>query len=308
MIQSTTVGLRWDFPNFLVVGASKSGTSSLYHYLKQHPEIGLSSVKETQFFNCDEIFGLGVDRFVDLYFDCSSSCKAIGDITPSYLVRGEKVLPRILSVYGDKPPKIVVIMREPVSRAWSHYLHKVRSGEENLSFEDAIAREEERIEADPGGWWGYRNEGNYEHFIQKWLQVIPRKNFLFITTEELADDPENVLSRLYRHVGVDPFFRAPDMSRKNVGGQIRSRWLLGMIARQGVTKRIIKSIFPYRMRQKMKSRLIAYNTKTTTPEIEMTTEVRKQLAEFYIESNSRLAQTIGRELDEWRQPDESEVR
>ena len=287
------------FPNFLVIGASKSGTSSLYYYLKQHPQIFLSSVKETQFFNMDKIFNLGAKEFVNIYFPTAENYIAIGDITPSYLVRPQKVIPRIQQVYGNCPPKIVIIMRHPVKRAWSHYQHMVRSGEETETFSQALANEKSRIQCDPDGWWGYRSEGDYAHYIESWMQEIPKENFHFIVTEELAEQPNQVLADLFRHLGVDESFQVPDLAIRNSGGAIRYQWLTHYLGAQGILKSALKSLLPYRVRQKLKTRIIGLNTKEPTSKTYMPDHIQQELTTYYTPKIQQLEKLLNRDLSAW---------
>lgn len=287
------------FPNFLIIGASKCGTSSLYSYLRQHPEIYLSNIKESHYFTLDEIYNLGVDNYLKIYFPGSDGYKAIGDITPTYLIKPETVLPRLSSVYGDAYPKIIVILRNPIERAYSHYLHMVRSGDENESFHKALDLEITRMKMNPEGWWGYRSGGDYKHYINKWLECVPKTNFLFLLTEELSQSPESVLQKIFMHLNVDHTYVINDLARKNTGGSIRSRWLMKQIGAKSRIKEIIKSAIPIRTRQKIKSSLIRYNTKNNGNNIILSDELRAILKDHYSPEIPGLERITGLDLSIW---------
>ena len=131
-------------PNLFILGAAKAGTTSLYHYLKQHPQIYLSSIKEPHFFDDDENFAKGLNNYVKQYFRNSEMYPITGEATP-YIQNGIKVASRINQAYSNNPPKFVIILRDPVKRAWSHYMHRVRTGLETNSFEDALLRKDSKL-------------------------------------------------------------------------------------------------------------------------------------------------------------------
>ena len=162
--QTDRAGPVW--PNFLVIGAPKSGTTSLYHYLSQHPDIFLSTVrKEGRFFSG---VGDGSVYWPDFYhFDTAPTVRAyqslfadragetrIGDVSPDYYAYSQIAARRALSYCGPGT-RIVAILRQPVDRAWSHYLQNVRRDAEFLSFEKTLEVESRRVEANWGFQWLY---------------------------------------------------------------------------------------------------------------------------------------------------------
>ena len=140
-------------PNFLCVGAQKAGTTTLYDILKQHPEICLPVEKETHFFNKEARYLKGVTWWLKRCFSNYNNEKILGDITPEYLFF-KKVPNRIFNTLG-RDIKIIIIVRDPVARAYSQYLMSVTRGFEHLSFDDAIKIESTRIKD---------NKFNYNHF------------------------------------------------------------------------------------------------------------------------------------------------
>lgn len=140
-------------PNFLIVGASKSGTSSIYHYLKQHPDIFFSNKqKEGRYFSkmegdfqdpgdskIDATITKNLEQY-QLLFDAYKNEKAIGDISPEYLYFYEKAIPQIKKDLGDIA-KIIIILRSPVERAFSGFTHLKRDNRESLTFEEGLSLE-----------------------------------------------------------------------------------------------------------------------------------------------------------------------
>ena len=125
-------------PNFMCIGASKSGTTSLYDILKQHSDIFLPSFKEPHFFDIPLVYQNGIEWYKKTYFQSVKNEKCIGDFTPTYLF-DEHAPERILNDLGVNM-KFIIILRNPVDRAYSHYLHSKRDLHEHLSFEDALKK------------------------------------------------------------------------------------------------------------------------------------------------------------------------
>lgn len=157
-------------PNFLVVGAVKSGTTSLYRYLLQHPEIGMGSRKVGKFFSqmYDNFNGPGdhlvkesitktFDEYKKFYAQVGNK-KAVGDVSPDYLYYYDKSIKAIKSYLGNNV-KIIIILRNPSDKSYSQYSHLVRGGRETVCFEDALEKENERMDQ---GW---------EWTCTTWIQV-----------------------------------------------------------------------------------------------------------------------------------------
>src|SRR6056297_2673206 len=168
-------------PDFLIVGASKSGTSSIYHYLNQHPEIFLSNIqKEGRYFSQmkgnfsgpgDTRVDAAIIRNIEQYkmlFQNYNNEKAVGDISPEYLWFHERAIPLIKSVLGTEV-KIIIISRSPVERAYSGYLHFKRDTRETLSFEEALEKEDERKQKNWIWAWQYKHSGLYYEQVKAYL-------------------------------------------------------------------------------------------------------------------------------------------
>jgi len=211
-------------PNFLVVGAAKSGTTSLYYYLLQHPEIGMSSKKEGKFFSQmpDKFNGPGdhlvkesltrtFDDYKKLYAHITNE-KAIGDVSPDYLYFYENSIPNIK--YFLKPePKIIIILRNPVGKTFSQYSHLVRDGRECLSFEQALAEEKKRMEQ---GWewtWYYQDTSFYYNQVKAYLDAFSNEKVKIILNDDLDTQPLSVIRDICIFLGVNENFM-PDMSIK----------------------------------------------------------------------------------------------
>jgi hypothetical protein len=187
-------------PNFLIIGAMRSGTTALARCLGQHPDVYMAPEKEVRFF--DVRWREGVDSYARSF--AGATCEAaIGEATPNYLysppaiVRAHEVLPDV---------KLLAILRSPTDRAYSHYwLNRLRD-REPLAFEDAIEAEPTRIEHDwrTRSLYGYLDRGRYLHQLQHVSDVYPRKSLHVTIFEELRDSPAKEFSAVCRFIGVDP--------------------------------------------------------------------------------------------------------
>lgn len=213
-------------PNFIILGAAKAGTTALYHYLKQHPQITMSPLKETNFFALMneplDFCGPGdqdyINRFsitdLDGYLTQFQGCegaKAIGEASPLYLY-SPKAPPRIHEYVPDA--KLIAILRNPVDRAYSAFLHLVRDGRETTrDFREALQREEERIAA---GWehiWHYKNMGRYYEQVKRYTDTFGRDRVRVFLYKDFRTNPTEMLGKVFRFLGVEDTF-IPDMSAR----------------------------------------------------------------------------------------------
>lgn len=198
-------------PDFLVIGAQKAGTTALYAYLRWHPGIAGPSWKEVSFF--DRHWWRGVAWYRG-QFPMRSRGRLVGEASPSYLFhplapeRVRAVVPRA---------KLIVLLRNPVDRAYSQYQHEVALGREPLTFEDALAAEDgrtrgeaERIVADPrafsSAWWDhtYVARGRYAEQLERWLAVFDREQLLVVRSEDLGERPAETYAAVLRFLGAAP--------------------------------------------------------------------------------------------------------
>lgn len=198
-------------PDFLVLGAQKAGTTALYAYLRWHPGITGPSWKEVSFF--DRHWWRG-ERWYRGHFPLRARGRLVGEASPSYLFhplapeRVRAVVPRA---------RLVALLRDPVARAYSHYQHEVALGREPLSFEDALAAEEERtrgeverLVADPRAfsraWWDhtYVARGLYAEQLERWYAVFDRSQLLVVRTEDLAERPAETYAEILAFLGAEP--------------------------------------------------------------------------------------------------------
>ena len=206
-------------PDFLIIGTQRGGTTSLYNYLQAHPCIGPSSTKEIHFFDRQRQKGLRWYRGhfptrVEQYYAHRYRKRAFvtGEASPSYLFyphtagRVAEVLPQV---------KLIVLLRNPVDRAYSQYFHAVEHGFETLSFEAAIDGEIERTAAERDKivqdefyqshafrHRSYLSRGIYVEQLQAWMELFPREQFLILKSEEFYTDPAATFKRVLAFLGI----------------------------------------------------------------------------------------------------------
>jgi hypothetical protein len=179
-----TAGRR-TLPAFIIIGAQKAGTTSLYKYLRQHPNIVPALKKEVKFFDCNYDLGLDWYRSHFPYHSKLNGQKMTGEASPHYLFH-PLAARRIANVLPEV--KLIALLRNPVERAYSHYQLNVRRGREPLSFEQAIDKEEERLqgmrEKILAGediplynflHYSYLAKGIYADQLQYWFAQFPRQ-------------------------------------------------------------------------------------------------------------------------------------
>lgn len=213
-------------PTFLVIGAQKAGTTALHGYLRQHPAVFSPEWKELHYFSLK--YPLGEHWYLS-HFPLKAthrSVLAVGEATPAYLFDPRS--PARVHAF-DPRMKLVVTLRDPVERAYSHYWMEVETRDETRSFEDALAWEEaevwpelERWAADPAyvsplPLFGrsYVARGFYAENLERWLALFPRDQLHALTSDELLADPAGALSAVERFLGV-PEWQPPTYAQENV--------------------------------------------------------------------------------------------
>jgi hypothetical protein len=201
-------------PGFFIVGAQKSGTTSLHHYLNLHPEIYFPpKPQEIHFFDNHDAYEKGIDWYSN-YFKGASSDQIAGQTSPLYLYfdfaaeRLQKHTPGA---------KIIAILRNPVDRAYSHYWNSIRYGYEYLSFEDALHEEKTRIKENLNARrnYSYFDRGLYSSQLENYRTLFPIENILVLTQDQLRKDPVGTLNNCCDFLGVSNVFFGDQTIKKH---------------------------------------------------------------------------------------------
>ncbi len=189
--------------NFLIAGVQKAGTSSLYQLLKRHPAVGLSSVKEVHFFDDENLDWSKppYDRYHS-YFPKKRGATAWGEATPIYSY-WPNALERIKAYRPDM--KLILLFRDPISRAYSAWSHQRRRGREKLSFAQAIRNGRARVMDLPdyaNRHFSYVERGFYGEQLNRCLEIFPRRNVRTLDCSQLSLDPSGLLERVTSFLGI----------------------------------------------------------------------------------------------------------
>lgn len=291
-------------PNFLVVGVQKSGTTSLYQYLRAHPDIYLPEQKETKFFVNDKIYANGLNYYKQEFFSSWEGESAIGEVDPDYMYFHQG-LPRISKDLDIGALKLVFVFRNPVDRAFSHYMMTYRRGVERLSFEEALEAEPERI------CQSYLNRMHYSYFdrglyaeqLERFLEVVDISQMHFMLSDRLAVDPKTEVDGCLRFLGVDtetfPEIEFDQFHRATVP---RSPDLLYWLSKEGWPKHVVRKLLPKEIRWGLKAKMIAWNEKPAG-EAKMSASIRTELLNRYARDIFELEKITGMNLAHWRAED-----
>jgi hypothetical protein len=256
-------------PNFVVIGAPRSGTTSLWHYLRDHPEVFMAPSKELRFFNSDA--GIGdVDEYRANFRGWRGE-RAIGEASPQYMYSAD-AMRRMAQVLPQS--RLVVVLRNPVDRAYSDYWLRAATGQELRSFAEVVA----------AGGTVYVKRGRYLQYLEQVCELYPRDVLRVELFEELVSSPRRVYGSICDHLGV-----ATDFVPAELGKQTNSYVRFRSLRFRKFHRRL-----PGRLR-KVVGRLNA--TKDEYPEMEAS--IRATLHESFADDNERLAKWLGRDLSVW---------
>jgi hypothetical protein len=275
-------------PNLIVIGGLKCGTTSLHHYLNLHPEIAMSRPKELNFFVAELNWDLGLDWYAS-HFDRAAPVR--GETSPHYtnLPRFGGVAARMRDVLGAEA-RIVYMVRDPIDRMLSHYLHNVGGGYESRPLETALANPDS----------AYVARSRYAMQAEPYLEAFGAERVLIVTREELRDERLTTMRRAFEFAGVDAAFASPQFERewetgggKQDGGfrlMDRAVRLPGLRALDRNFDRLPESL------RWVVERIVHDPGRGPSPKPELPEELRARLRELLAGDMERLEAIAGREL------------
>lgn len=279
--------------DFVVIGAPKSGTTSLHKHLAHHPEVYLPREKEAPFFNKDRVYQRGWGPYARKYFGDAPAGRTWGKVTPQYML-DTSVPARLAETFPDA--RLVAILRHPVERAISHYKMSARRRMERRTFEDAARELLDGKPLDAVNEFRLKSPDNelylvgslYGHILSRYLEFFERKQFLFLFTDELEADPAAVIAKLCRFIGVADDFTPPDIDRAyHVGGLDQFVYV----------PRVAWKVLPKRMRRTVKFWMEQWNVRPLKNDgIPISDETSAALRALFRDDVRLLERVIGRSV------------
>lgn len=292
-------------PNFLIAGAIKSGTTSLYHYLMQHPSVCLSpDVKESRF-----LVGLTsqknpemvktVNHITDfesyqMLFEHCSPEQVVGEVDPWCLYLYDQAIPRI-KLFLDPSIKIVICLRNPIDRCYSHYYQVVKQGWKTQSFSNTI----DAVISDKKATWyeqAFLNAGLYFEQVDAYLKAFPSEQIRIFLFDDLTRDGAITFKELCQFIGVNDNFSPDTSKRVNIGGVPKNRTFHNLLKTRIPFNNAIKNIIPAHVRKNIRQTLMAQNLRNYP---QMNEIDRVKLTNFYREDILKLQSLLDKDLTSW---------
>ena len=288
------------WPNFYIVGAGKCGTGSLYEHLKKHPQVFLPEIKEQNFFstppppgeNLGQIRYCGdLEEFQSLYRG-AERFGAIGEVSPSHLY-DKNACYRIFEVCPQA--KIIIMLRDPVARAFSHFLfNQMNLIEHERSFRKALELEAALPKVTWHSGRGYASFGRYYEQVRRYIDTFGRDQVLVLLFDEFMKNPQEIMTRIAHHIGIDPgLFDARELSQvHNAYRMPRSKLAYRIAGKLGLRTKLL----PPAVRWWLNHNPLLFDRKK--PQID--NESRRVLQDMYRPDVAGLEELLGRKLPELR--------
>lgn len=299
-------------PDFLLIGAARSGTTSLNNYLGQHPEIFICPKKESSFFALEghprnfagppadiSWFNPHIVTAISDYqslFNGITSEKVSGEASVLYLY--SPIAAR--NIYRYLPnAKLLAILRNPAERAYSNFMFQVSRGHETiLDFQEALYEEPHRIAANWRHMWHYKQLGFYYQQVRPYFELFGRDQIRVYLYEDYIHDPLLVLKDIFSFLQVDETFH-PDLVQLNVSGLPKSKNVDAFLTSRNILKSMLKSLIPQIFGRMLRNKIFRQNL--IRPE--MSAEIRRALLAEYRTDILSLQDLLGRDLGIWLSED-----
>ncbi len=290
-------------PSLFIVGAAKAGTTSIYSYLAQHPDVFMSSVKEPHFYS--RVRPSAEQRAIMRHivsdeaeyrrlFEGSEGFRVIGEASPSYLWE-QGTAHRLAETHPDA--RIVAVLRDPVERAFSHYLMDLKLGVQSLPFLEAVEADEKRKEKGWGVSHLYLELGFYGEQLERYFAVFPAEKLLVLTFDELTNSRVETIARLFEFLNLEP----ADPSRIDLDA-VHNRFAAprGWLARRMLSSDLVRSVgdrLPRPFRRAVRRRVLERHG---VDKPKMAEDERSYLRSRYDADTRRLEELLGRRMP-WSQ-------
>ena len=296
-------------PNFLIIGAAKAGTTSLYRYLEQHPDVFMSELKEPRFFALEndplDYHGPNdpsahceyktLEAYTTLFSGVAHET-AIGEASTLYLYHPDAA-GRIRHYVPDM--KLIAVLRHPVEQAYSNFVFLRRDGREpSEDFREAVGLEEHRVkQLRWGPLWHYTGRGFYGEQLERYFALFDRSQIRVILYENLRRDPVAVCQEIFGFLGITQDF-TPDVSVDwNVSGIPRSRQLHRFLLEPKRLRTALGRLLPEASKRRISFWLQQQNL---APAPALDPALRRELCEVFRDDVTRLEGLIERDLSSWK--------
>ena len=285
-------------PTFFIVGAPKAGTTSLYRYLEEHPDVFMSHIKETNFFSFEEIKAQGLyyheehistlEEYNRLFAKVSNE-KAIGEASVSYLFYD--TVPK--KIYEFNPEaKIIMVLRNPVDRGYSHYLMDKRMGLVKKPYE-GIVNSDRNTQKDRLYYQQYVELGQYYEQVKRYLHIFAPEQVKIIFFEELRNNPSQLITDIYNFLNVDITFR-PDVDRKHNTFKKPKNNVIKALYQNSRVRKAAGRLTPGIVKNKLQEKLFNREDKLV-----LTNSLRMSLQEIYQDDIIQLEKLLDVNLSHW---------
>jgi hypothetical protein len=292
------------------VGAAKAGTTAVHVYLYQHPEVYMSFLKEPKYLSItankfphngpgDKKVDDGIiksrEEYLNLFKDARDE-KVIGESSADYLYFHDTVIPLIKTI--SPRAKILIMLRNPVDRAYSAYRHMIMDEREDLSFEKALGSEDKRMRENYEFIWFYKDAGFYYEQVKHYIDSFGRENVMICLYDDFVVDSMAVMKDIYRFLDVEEGFTPDTDVKYNVGPTVRSESFEEFLVKyEHPVKRVLRPVLLNTIGKRYTEALVNYFIRRNT--LSMKPKTRKILIELYRDDILKLEGLIDRDLSGW---------
>ena len=284
--------------DFFIVGAPKAGTTSLYHYLNEHPEIVMSRQKETDYFSDEDLQKQGLyygknrintlEKYHSLFQNVDQ--KKIGEASVSYLFYED--VPQKIKAYNSNG-KIIIMLRNPVDRAFSHYLMDYRLGLISKSFESILENKKKDIKA-ALFYQQYIELGQYFGQVKRYIEKFGKENVTIIFYYDFKNHVVKEVQKVYEFLEVDSKYRAKIENKHNTYSMPKNNWIR-LIYSFVSFRKILNRILPKRKVRKIKEKLFIKSKKPKLSDV-----LRARLINLYAHDIKQLEELLSVDLSQWK--------
>lgn len=285
-------------PTFIIIGAPKAGTTSLYHYLSEHPDVYMSEPKEVNFFSREEIEAQGLYyqdfkakdlKSYEQLFDDAINKKAIGEGSVSYLFyphtpqKIKAILPKV---------KNIILLRNPIERGYSHYLMDYRLGLVDLTYEEIVFKTTKHENLDLY-YQQYVELGLYYEQVKRYLDLFGKEQVKIYLQEDLRSDSMTVINDLYTYLNIDKSF-VPDINKEHNSFSMPKYAFIQRLYSDQKVRTIMSNVLPNKLKELLLNGLFE---RVKKPKLDIKT--KEYLSELYKPDIINLENMINMDLKSW---------